>query len=56
MQCILITYHYSIDTLIEYFLLMDVVIIGYKSSKPAKIAAEAKGNLEGILKQNDDQY
>lgn len=27
-----------------------------KSSKPAEIAAEGKGNLERILKQKDDQY
>lgn len=33
MQCILITYHYSIDTIIEYFLLIDMVIIEYKLFK-----------------------
>lgn len=51
MQCVLITYHYSIDTLIEYFLLIDMVIIGYKLFK-LHLQSEKPEELESFLESS----
>ena len=54
MQCIVITYYYSIDTLTQYFLLIDLVIIKYKLFKLHLQSEKPEGSLSREL--NIDFY